>query len=352
MIRVLTIGPDDNLKGGIASVLKSYRENQKDFELLPTISKETKTGKAFTFGVGILKLIGALATNRDIEIIHIHGASRGSFYRKYLVFLLVKYIFRRKVIYHIHGAEYHLFYGESNRPMRTLIRHMIAASDAVIVLSQQWKEFFEKNFTPQKIFVLNNIVEYPKPARVLEKSDKLSFLFLGRIGERKGIFDLLNTIKTHKEELKGKILLRIGGDGEIERLQNFIKYNALEDLIQYDGWIGGQKKIEILNESDVYILPSYNEGLPISILEAMSYKMPVITTSVGGIPEVVKDHKNGLLVEPGDQEGIYNAIKFFMNNKDTLTAFGEKSYEIVSDYFPGRVLSHLDQIYREVANDK
>ena len=91
---------------------------------------------------------------------------------------------------------------------------------------------------------------------------------------------------------------------EEEIIKAFIQNNQISDIAVFEGWVTGDKKIEYLNWADIYILPSYNEGLPIAILEAMSYSHPIISTPVGGIPEVVKDHQNGILVEPGNLEQI------------------------------------------------
>ena len=133
-----------------------------------------------------------------------------------------------------------------------------------------------------------------------------TLLFLGLLGKNKGIYDLLECIRDHKVEFQGKLKLYIGGNGEIEHVKQLIKEYGIADIVIFEGWVSGDKKIELLNKSDAYILPSYKEGLPISILEAMSYGMPIISTPVGGIPEIVSNGENGYLVEPGNKEDIYN----------------------------------------------
>ena len=109
------------------------------------------------------------------------------------------------------------------------------------------------------------------------------------------------------------------------------------------GWVGGDKKINLLNWADVFILPSFNEGLPISILEAMSYGLPIISTPVGGIPEVVKD--NGTLVTPGNDGEICSAMKKYVDNHELLMKEGEMSLKIVETYLPEYVMMQLENIY-------
>ena len=107
-----------------------------------------------------------------------------------------------------------------------------------------------------------------------------------------------------------------------------------------------------MNWEDVYILPSYNEGLPIAILEAMAYHHPVISTPVGGIPEIIKSGENGILVQPGDTKAIADAIKFYIENRDAIRKQGEKAYKVVLDFFPEKVFGDLKALYLKMLSNK
>ena len=131
-------------------------------------------------------------------------------------------------------------------------------------------------------------------------------------------------------------------DGDIKA---YIREHQLESIVSYEGWIAGQKKIECLNWEDVYILPSYNEGLPIAILEAMAYHHPVISTPVGGIPEILKDGYNGRMVQPGNTECIAKAIYGYIDDKDAIKSQGENSYKVVQPFLPKSVFASLKNIY-------
>lgn len=293
-----------------------------------------------------------LVINNDIKIIHIHGSSRGSFYRKFIIFLFSKYVFKKSVVYHIHGSEYHLFYNESGFYQKKMIRFFIQNSDCIICLSKSWHTFFLENFNPKKIEILPNIIDYPKKNNVNKNIKMITFLFLGFVGERKGIFDLLNVIQMNKVDFEGKIKLRIGGNGEIDRLKNFIKMQQLENIVEFLGWITAEEKKIELNHCDVYMLPSYNEGLPISILEAMSYGKPIISTPVGGIPEIVIPEKNGILVKPGNFGEISNAISYFLDNKNKLKEYGENSFELVQNHLPKSVIPQLNELYNKLLENE
>ena len=125
-----------------------------------------------------------------------------------------------------------------------------------------------------------------------------------------------------------------------------IKKYELENIVFFEGWVGGEKKIELLNWADLYILPSFNEGLPISILEAMSYGLPIISTPVGGIPEVVKG--NGVLVTPGNIKEIHDAIKKYIDNPLLIEKERNISLKMVETYLPDFVMNQLKNIYEKL----
>ncbi|CUV66435.1 conserved membrane hypothetical protein [Sulfurovum sp. enrichment culture clone C5] len=352
MYRVLTIGPDyKTLKGGIASVLSVYAKYDKSFKFLPTYSSENNFKNILLFPIKYFNILFFLIIHSNYKIIHIHGASRISFYRKYFIFLSLKYLLRRKVIYHIHGGEYHLFENESNSLVKKMIHNMVEQSNAIICLSREWKGFFETKFNPQKTIVLNNIIPMPIKKNKTTNSGTIQFLFLGKIVDGKGIFDLINMAYNHKDYLNDKVKIIIGGNGEVDYLQSKIKRMNIGNIIRYVGWVSGSKKDDLLIDSDVYILPSYNEGLPISILEAMSYKMPIIATAVGGIPRIVQNNVNGILIQPGDQEALFERIKYFTENREKIKAYGQASFEIVKDFLPEKVIGDLHNIYANVLKD-
>ena len=97
-----------------------------------------------------------------------------------------------------------------------------------------------------------------------------------------------------------------GGDGEISRVKKIVNEKKLKKYIKVLGWIDKDKKEKYLRECSIFILPSYNEGMPMSIIEAMAYKNAVISTNVGGIPQVIDNNKNGILIEQGDKKQLYN----------------------------------------------
>ncbi|HZY26394.1 MAG TPA: glycosyltransferase family 4 protein [Bacteroidales bacterium] len=344
--KVLTIGPDyKNHRGGVGAVISVYSKYFAVFNFIPSYKVGSVVYKSYVFFKSLFKLFFTLISNRKIKIIHIHGASNASFYRKFIVFFIGRYLFREKIVYHIHGGGFSYFYNKSSSFSRRLIRILLSNSDCVITLSQSWYKYFNDNFNIKKLVVLPNIIDYPHKLNRTVSHDSLIFLFFGLISEAKGIFDLLNVIEINKDHYRSRMKLLIGGNGDTQKLKTLITEQNMGDIIEFLGWVGNEKKIAVFNNSDVFILPSYAEGLPISILEAMSYGKAIIATDVGGVSEIVRENENGILIEPGNLKQIEQAINNFLENSDMVKRFGEVSELHARKYLPDEVLKNLEEIY-------
>lgn len=344
--QILFLGVSMKTKGGMTAVLVSYKKYIEDMQFIPTWKLGNKFVKLWYAIQAIIRTWFVCTFNKNIKIVHIHGAANASFYRCKIFINLAKKL-GKKVILHEHAADFVEFYNSSED--KAGISDTINKCDKLIVLSESWKKFFISiGIQANKICVLNNIVSPPDIKHIERVDDRLHLLYMGEISNRKGAFDLLNAIVAEKEYFKDKIILRMGGNEVDGNIKGFIKDNGLEDFVSYEGWISGDKKIDCLNWEDVYILPSYNEGLPIAILEAMSYRHPIISTPVGGIPEVVGNKRNGILVEPGNQKEITDAIKYYFEKKYEIKTQGENGYKIVKCFFPEKVFSDLIYIYNSL----
>ena len=352
---ILHIGPNyKNHKGGMGAVISVYQNNIPNFKFIPSYEGNYNTLLNIPFFFNsFFRIIWALMADSKIKIIHMHGASYGSFYRKYLVFLIGKYLFNKKVVYHLHAAEFHIFYKESFFVVKKLITHLIDNSDCIIVLSATWLNYVERNFKPKYTIILNNPIEIPQNLfnNKLDDDNIITLLFMGRIGDRKGIFDLLEVLHENHHHYKKQIFLKIGGDGELEKLKSFITSNSLQDIVEYIGWVDGDLKHTFLSTCDALILPSYNEGLPIAILEAMSYGKAIISTNVGGISEVVHQGINGFLIEPGDKLALKHSIDMLLANKPNILIMGNKSLDIIQKYTISEVSKNMELLYKNLLNE-
>jgi glycosyltransferase involved in cell wall biosynthesis len=160
------------------------------------------------------------------------------------------------------------------------------------------------------------------------------FLFLGRLGQRKGVYDLLQAAdalvnRQHQKDF----MFYLAGDGEVEQVKQVVQEKRLENNVQVLGWIGEEEKLEWLKKADIMVLPSYNEGLPMSILEAMAAGKIIISGRVGGIPDLVTDGENGFLITPGDVESLQKHLLFVATHPEQMMRMAENNRRKIDEQY-------------------
>lgn len=343
--KVLIIWPD--VKGGMQTVINLYCESEILKNKILTLSSY-KDGSIMSnlifFGKFLVKYINSLLKYRSIKIVHIHTASKGSFLRKSISAIIAK-LFNKKVILHIHSGEFLSFYNKSPRFLKRYIKGVLDKCDVVITLNNNLNTSISKKCSNNNIQVLYNptILKYI-PVR---KSNITKVLFLGLMGKNKGVYDIIEAARYIQSD---SIQFHLYGNGEVLKVRELVNEYNLKNKVIVHGWISGNDKEKILQESDIFILPSYSEGLPMSILEAISYGLPVISTPVGGIPDAVKDGVNGFLISPGDYKALAQKINAIANDKELSKQMGNESYRIAREKFDINVIiNQLDSLYNAVA---
>ena len=339
---VLTIGNrSDRPDGGIAQVLYSYRTHIFPvFKSVVNFKRGNFAYKMFVTMIGYVETFFRLLFDRKIKIVHIHTAS-GNGFKRNIPFVNLAAAMGKKVVLHIHSGRFNDYYEENHE----LVEKVFSKCAVVVALTKEIKAFYEQ-MGCKKVIVINNIIEYPKIRNITFGDDAIHMLYLGVITKTKGIYDLMDVFAEHKNEFEGKLILHVGGNKEVEKLQSMIAGHHLENVVKFEGWVSGDNKIELLNKCDVFVLPSYTEGVPISILEALSYGDFIIATNVGGIPEIVNTD-NGILFTPADKDALYTALKNVL-----VTRPFENNREIIIDssnhFLPNVVGEQLEALYQGV----
>jgi glycosyltransferase involved in cell wall biosynthesis len=290
------------------------------------------------------RFLGMLLMRR-VSLVHCHAAMKGSFWRK-SAFALTARLFGVPVIFHLHGSEMKTFVEKQYSIFQILIAWILRKQSVVVVLSQSWMTYVSSISPKANIVILPNYVVLPHLNSVeAASSQSIELLFLGVIGIRKGVYDLLPAFRDAVSQIPNLHLV-IGGNGEEKRARELASDLGIDRSVDFAGWVSGDKKIDLLSKADIYVLPSYNEGLPVSLLEAMSWRMPVITTRVGGIPELVRDGEDGVLIEAGNQSELTDAILKLARNTELRYAMGQAARERVRCTFSrDAVLPKLESIY-------
>ncbi len=344
---ILMLGPGRDGRGGITTLvnifLKTELSELYNIIYLKTQCEGTRLDKFFCFLNSFFKFLYIILFKK-IDLVHIHCASRASFYRKGFLFFLAK-IFNKKVIFHINGAEFITFYyQESPAFQKWIIRKVLLKSDCVLAISNQWKEDLEGIIEGKRnVDVLFNPITIPHISRNTHKRQEIHILSMGFLCHRKGTYDVLEAASRISEKIPN-VKFCLYGDGNNQEMKSLVKKLKLQEHVTMPGWVQDKEKAYL--DADIYVLPSYNEGLPLSVLEAASYQLPIVTTPVGGIPEIIEDGKNGFLIEPGNVDMLEQRLMELIQSQELRQKMAEGALITVQTHFEAsKIADSLDKIY-------
>lgn len=352
--QILMIGTALDTQGGVSSVVNVLREGglfeRCGIEYIASHRDGGAPAKLATAFAGWLCCMGRLLGGR-VAALHVHMASRASFWRK-LLFILPAFALGVPVIVHLHGGGFRQFYAEESPALvRRLIRYVFEKAARVIVLSERWKAWVSSAFPQARVVSIYNPVVLPQVPD-FEAREASAVLFLGRVGANKGALDLIEAVARIREAFPS-VRLCMGGDGDIEGARRHAAALGLAGQVELPGWVRGAEKQALLEKAAVYVLPSYQEGLPMSVLEAMAAGLPVVSTPVGGIPEAVSDGVEGYLVQPGDINSLSECLARLLGDADLRRRMGEAGRKKVERLFSTDVvIPQFEAVYAELLDRK
>lgn len=242
--------------------------------------------------------------------VHVNMAERLSLLRKGTVVMACRAL-GVPVVLHLHAAQLHHFYRRLPAPMRALTRWVFSLATSVVVLGTASKRFVteELGVVPGRVEILINGVPEPSVARRTAPGAVLKLLFVGNLSNRKGVSELLQAMALpHVASLP--LSLTLAGGGDVAGYQAQAQRLGLRsDRVRFAGWSDQAAVARYMAESDMLVLPSYDEGLPLVILEALANGVAVVCTPVGEIPSVLNDGETALLVPPGDVAALGEALR-------------------------------------------
>ncbi len=335
-------------RGGITAVIENHIQSgvYKDYDrFLIASNDEASIVKRVIMAVTSLFKITRLIIQGKVSICHLHGSYKGSIYRK-SAFLFVCRLLGCKVIFHLHGSEFAKIYENSGSLYKYLVRYVLDNANCVFVLSSYWKSYIKTLSHNPEIRIINN---FPSPVfeklyedRNFSTNATTELLFLGKIGQRKGIYDLVDAVDILKSRGVKGFRITVGGNGEIDKLKTLISKKGLGNFFNVIGWVSGNQKHDLIKGSDLLLLPSHNEGLPIAILEALSAGLAVLSTNVGGIPDAITDDRYGLLVEPGQPKDLANAISRYLNTEGLVESVARNARKLYDSNYSSKI--NVEQI--------
>ncbi len=345
--RILIVATSPKTRGGITSVLNNYKRDeiwqQYKIKWLAThIDKSTI--------VKLLFLLKSLVTFLFIapfyDIIHIHLSEYKSAKRKSFFFKIAK-LYRRKTIIHFHAFSPKT---TINGPHKNLYHYLFSKSDKVIVLSNSWKIWIEESLNLSKnIAVIYN--PCPRISNNISVEQEDIILYAGTINERKGFKDLIQAFAPISKQFSNWKVVFIG-NGDIKEGQKLAKKLTIENQVQFMGWVSGDLKDDIFKKSKIFCLPSYAEGFPMAVLDAWAYGLPVITTPVGGLPDVLINERNALIFKPGDINTLTTQITQMIVNDELRKNIASKSKYLANNTFNiSTITSQLSNLYDALSEE-
>lgn len=351
-INILMCGSRFDVKGGMVTVAKNYTEykdwGEYNIIYIPTHIEKNKLVVSIYFGISLMKILFTVKTKK-ISVAHLHTAEKGSFYRKAILLRILKK-FGIKVVLHHHAAEFEEFYASLNAKKRKFVNKTLELADMNIVLSKDLIKMITSKEEKATVTALYNAVTVYDVNPYNYKGNGI--LFLGRLGERKGVYDLLKAIRLIDSEIPSKVQFYLCGDGEIDKVHREVQKMKIEHRIAHIGWINADDKKKIYKNTIINVLPSYNEGLPMSILETMSYGIPNISTSIAAIPEVIENNKNGCLIKPGDVKNLAKNIKSLVDSEEKRKDMSNEAYLLIKEKFSiDNSINQLKKIYEKLMKE-
>lgn len=347
-MKICMIVPNPAVKGGIASVVNGYRGS--DFEKVHQISyvesycDGSKIQKFWKAVSGYWAFARQLLLNRP-DVVHVHSSFGPSFYRK-IPFIYLGRWAGIPVVNHIHGAEFEVFYEQASTKKKKRIEKVYGKCTRLVVLSEEWKDTIARIVPAEKIDVVENYCKIPDiPYDTGRKPEQI--LFLGELGERKGCYDIPSIFEQIKQRCPQAHLI-MAGEGQIQQLKEAFAQKNLSDEVEFPGWIRGEAKEKLLRESAVFLFPTYHEGMPMAVLEAMGYGMGIVTTQVGGIPKLIFPGKTGYLEEPGAVQKIAQDVISLLQEEELCRKLGQQARKLAEEKYSLEAhFEKLEQTYRK-----
>lgn len=351
MARVLVVATSRKTRGGITSVIKAHETGiqWKKFHCvwIQTHRDGPAWRKLWYFGTAILKYVVLLPF---CDVVHFHFSENTSVNRKCLLMPIAK-MMGKKIISHFHSFSLDT---TIRSVYREKYKYLFLTADVSIVLSEYWRKALvdELRIPSEKVKVLYN------PCPTVEiKGGTLPYilkrkiiLYAGTVCHRKGYDDMIRAFaKIAKKYPDWKIVL--AGNGEVEKGKALSAKLNIANQVVFLGWISGEKKDKAFRESMIFCLPSYAEGFPMAVLDAWAYGLPVITTPVGGIPDVAKDGENMLLFNPGDIEALAKQLEKMISDDGLRNRIALASLDFAENKFnPNTINNQLGELYEELSN--
>lgn len=348
---VLIVGPSDRDTGGIARYIAEQSTHLSGSVAITRYDISTPEGSGLTWFLYsiLLSVVDMLQfpLQRRPDVVHVHTSHMFSFLRIVFYVLVAKYLWQRPVVLHVHGSSFDEFVMTDSVVLQFVQSVVFDASDRIVVLSEYWKDVLGLAVSKSKLVVVPNAVD-PSEYDPSFETQTPRVTFVSNHVERKGIVEFVDAVDELKQNGAPPFDVSIAGSGPLAEHAETLAES--HDEVTYLGYVSESDKRELLDGSNIYVLPTYAEGLPIALLEGMAGGNAVVTTDVGSIPEVI-DETNGVIVSPGNPDELATALDELLNDPGRTTEMAARNHELVEEQYSWtRSTKQLVDIYQSVTS--
>lgn len=340
-VMVLVVATSHKTRGGITAVVNAHKQGKQwNRYNCKWIETHIDCSRLQSIWYLLKAIVSYAVLLPKASIVHIHLSEPTSALRK-LFFFFFANILKKKILVHFHAfSPDSTIRGKFSWIYKYIFRH----STRVIVLSQKWKKDVYDTFQNDNIEVIYNPCTSKVSTMFYAKEKKI--LFAGTINERKGYADLIKAFAMIAAKYPDwKVVF--AGNGEINQGKEWAEKLNIAPQCEFLGWISNEEKDKVFKQSTIFCLPSYAEGFPMAVLDAWSYGLPVITTPVGGIPDIAVDKKNMLLFEAGNIEHLAECIELLITDLELFQKLEKASFDFSKNEFNvDRINQQIESMYK------
>ena len=315
-----------------------------------TYGPENKLLMPFVF-FGCLFRVAYAKLRGQADVLHINVAWAGSVYRKAVLALFARALGVPYVV-HIHGSRFHETWPSPRAAMRRVVDEMLMHSASIVVLGRYWSDHVVKNLpsVANKVHILPNATRSVARRGRNERGERrrVRITFLGALGARKGSLLLIEALSrlTYLPQWEATI----AGNGDVAGHLVFAGKYGVAQRLNFPGWLDRDGVDKLLSRTDIFVLPSFAENLPMAIIEAFAHGVPVISTPVGSIPDVVEPGVTGLLTPAGDVDALTKALRQLLEAPDLRVSMGNAARQVHAERFEiSTYVECLTEIWRKAA---
>ncbi|MDO8413559.1 MAG: glycosyltransferase family 4 protein [Gallionellaceae bacterium] len=345
---IVMVGTALDAPGGMTSVIKTYRDcgffEQWNITYLSSYQHPGWLMQCRVMARALAQFLLLLLRGK-VALLHVHSASRGSFWRKSL-FCAMARVFGVPYIFHVHSGDFPLFIREECGVLaQAWANYTLRRAQCVVALTASWRAALQALSPTACITVLGNPVATPQHIGA-RREHTSHVLFLGRLHSSKGVFDLVHAMPQVLAKVP-QATFTLAGDGDLAGVASLAQTLGVEHALNLPGWVEGAAKDALLATADVLVLPSYFEGLPICVLEAMAHGIPVVSTAIGGVPEALEHGASGALVAPGDSAALAAALIDTLLDREGSEHKRQRAFARVREHYStSAILGALTELYR------